>query len=253
VTTTPYYHDEAAGITIYHGDAFEVLPTLPPFDSLVSDPPYSSGGAMRSDRMSSTVTKYVQGGTRAFRPEFSGDNRDQRAYLVWCTLWLSVALRVARPGAMLCLFTDWRQLPTTTDAIQCGGWVWRGIAVWDKTLKARPAQGTFTSQAEYVPWGTSGAFLPRPQGRQIPGVFPKPAPNNSERQHIAQKPTDVMRWVLSATATGGLVVDPFIGSGTTLVAAKETGRTAIGIESDEASCEIAAERLSQTVLPLGGV
>ncbi len=246
----PYY--EHGGVTIYHGDALEVIPNLSPFDAIVTDPPYSSGGLHRSDRMSSTVAKYVQSGTAAPRHEFSGDNRDQRAYLAWVSLWMAAALMRAKPGAVACIFTDWRQLPTTTDAVQCGGWVWRGIAVWDKTLKARPMAGAFTAQSEFVVWATAGERIARQLGYQIPGVFSIPAPDTAEREHITQKPLDLMRWALQPVAPGGIVVDPFCGSGTTLVAAKDTGRRAVGIEMDERSCEVAARRLSQEVLDFGG-
>ena len=244
----PYY--EKDGITIYHGDALSVIPDLPPFDAILTDPPYSSGGMHRSDRMQSTVTKYVLSGTAAPRHEFSGDNRDQRGYMAWVSLWMTAALKRANPGCVAGIFTDWRQLPTTTDAFQAGGWVWRGVAVWDKTLKARPSAGVFTSQAEYIVWGTAGAREPRRLGFQIPGVFAAPAPNNSTRDHITQKPIEVMRWAMTVAPSDGLVIDPFMGSGTTMRAALETGRRAIGIEIEERYCEIAARRLEQMVLPL---
>ena len=248
--SAPYYADEY--VTLYHGEALDIIPTVPPFDGLITDPPYSSGGAHRSDRMTSTVAKYVSSTTLAVRHEFSGDNRDQRGYLAWVSLWMAASIQRAKPGAVACLFTDWRQLPVTTDAFQAGGWVWRGIAVWDKTLKARPTAGAFTSQSEYIIWGTAGQRDARHLGYQIPGVFAIAAPDNSEREHITQKPLDVMQWALEPVVAGGLVIDPFAGSGTTLVAAKNTGRRAIGVEIDERHCETAARRLSQNVLDLGG-
>lgn len=248
--TEPYYDD--GRVTIYHGDALAILPEVEPFDLLLTDPPYSSGGAMRSDRMTATTSKYTSSTTASYRPEFAGDNRDQRSYLAWVSLWTAAALHRAKPGALACIFTDWRQLPITTDALQAGGWVWRGIAVWDKTLTARPAKGVYTSQAEYVAWGSCGLTERDALGFQVPGVFSCPAPPNAKRQHIAEKPESVMQWLLTV-CPAGTVVDPFAGSGSTLVAAKAKGLRAIGIEVDERYCEIAARRLGQESLNLGGV
>jgi len=81
-----------------------------------------------------------------------------------------------------------------------------------------------------------------------PGVFECSPPAN--REHIAQKPIEVMRWVMQIVPEGSTVVDPFMGSGTTLRAAKDSGLKAIGIEVDERYCEIAAKRMDQEVLAL---
>jgi site-specific DNA-methyltransferase (adenine-specific) len=69
------------------------------------------------------------------------------------------------------VFTDWRQPPTTTDAVQAGGCVWRGIGVWDKTFGCRPARGRFAAQAEYFVWGSKGAMPYERAVECLPGVF----------------------------------------------------------------------------------
>lgn len=247
---SPYY--EQSGITIYHGEALSILAALPDesIDALVTDPPYSSGGQFRGDRMSSTTSKYVQTGTATVRPDFAGDNRDQRSFGYWCSLWLSSCLQLAKPGAPACLFTDWRQLPTTTDVLQAGGWVWRGIVGWDKTEAVRPSLGRFASQMEFVVWGSAG---PMPVERGVgclPGVF-RYNILQADKHHVTGKPTKLMTDLLKIVPDGGTVLDPFMGSGTTLVAAKNLGRRAIGVEIEERYCEIAARRLDQGVLDLG--
>lgn len=241
----PYYEDDHC--TIYHGDCFDVLHDLSGVGAVVTDPPYSSGGAFRGDRAQQTSTKYVNSTTAAYRPEFAGDNRDQRAFLAWCALWLNAARQASEPGALVACFIDWRQLPTMTDALQAGGWVWRGVATWSKKF-GRPNPAGFSSACEFVPWGTNGPALERDD--YPPGVIECSPP--SQRDHIAQKPEPVMEWIVRVAPHGAVVLDPFMGSGTTLRAAKNSGRRAIGIEVDERYCEIAAKRLGQEVLDFGG-
>lgn len=241
----PYY--ERGGIRIYHGDCLDVLPSLSGVGAVVTDPPYSSGGLFRSDRTQSTVTKYVQSGTASYRREFGGDSRDQRSYLAWCSLWLNAARHASTPGALVASFIDWRQLPTMTDCLQAGGWIWRGIGVWSKKF-GRPRAGGFSSACEFLVWGTNGPMVQ--SNAYPPGIVECSAPPNSERQHITQKPEAVMRWALAPVPRDAIVLDPFMGSGTTLKAAFDMGMKAIGIEADEAFCEVAAKRLEQGVLPL---
>ncbi len=244
----PYYDQD--GITIYHGDCREILPTLKA-DAVVTDPPYCSGGAMRGDRTANTKDKYQQTEVKRWStlPDFTGDTRDQRGYLAWCSLWLGDCWRVVPEGAPVALFTDWRQCPVTTDAIQAGGWVWRGIAVWDKGGGCRPHMGRFSAQAEFIVWGSKGPMMDRGVGA-LPGVFRYPPlyEGRDEKAHIAQKPVELMRRVIAICPPGNLVLDPFMGSGTTLVAAKAEGRRAIGIEIEERYCESAVNRLRQGVL-----
>ena len=227
------------------GEALETLRTLEDggVDAVVADPPYSSGGTFRSDRMGGTVAKYTTSyGTRDV-PNFTGDNRDQRSYGYWSALWLSECLRITKPGGVCCLFTDWRQLPTTTDALQAGGWVWRGIAVWDKTEAARPAKGRFRAQCEFVVWGSNGA-MPDDQGECLPGVF-RVSVACMEKEHTAQKPDAVLRGLVRICPPGGTVLDPFMGSGTTGVACVREGRDFIGIELQRDYFDIATRRIAE--------
>jgi site-specific DNA-methyltransferase (adenine-specific) len=253
---TPYYSDDL--VTIYHGEALAVLDDLPSasVDGVIADPPYSSGGMFRGDRQAATGTKYggfsaVPGGglvaTRA-GGDFTGDSRDQRAYGYWSALWTSEALRLARPGAVLMAFTDWRQLPTTTDAIQSGGWIWRGVMVWDKGV-GRPMKGRPRNHVEFVVWGSSGPMDGDENPVYLSSVYRIPPPR--DRDHLTEKPVELLTELVALVRPDGAVLDPFMGTGTALVAAKVTGRKAIGIEIEERYCEIAAQRCSQEVLGLG--
>jgi site-specific DNA-methyltransferase (adenine-specific) len=236
--------DGSARFHVEAAEGFGWLRSLPGAcaDAVITDPPYSSGGQFRGDRATRVARKYL----RRPRPEhstFPGDNRDQRGFLAWCTLWLAEALRVTKPGAVLVQFSDWRQLAVTIDAVQAGGWVWRGIGVWDKTASCRPQRGRFAAQAEYFVWASHGP-LPLDRGVPcLPGVFLHPSPRG-ERQHMTAKPEALMRDVVALCAPGGLVVDPFAGSGTTGVAALRTGRRFLGCELVPAYHAVATERLA---------
>jgi site-specific DNA-methyltransferase (adenine-specific) len=221
------------------GDALALLRELPDqcVDAVITDPPYSSGGAFRGDRMDSPNKKYISTGTLVERMDFAGDNRDQRSFAYWCVLWLSEALRVAKPGAPIVLFTDWRQLPTCTDMLQAGGWVWRGILPWNKGEGSRPTQGRFANQCEYMVWGSAGAMpFERENGIGpsgcLKGIFTFPV-LQADKHHVTGKPSLLMREVVKITEPRGLILDPFGGSFTTGVAALLEGYRALGFERVE--------------------
>ena len=232
--------------TLYLGDALEMLQGLEPgiADAVVTDPPYSSGGAFRGDRAMDTKTKYLSSGSGNHEKtsDFGGDSRDQRSFHFWSTLWSSAALRASKPGAPALFFTDWRQLPVSTDYLQAGGWVWRGVVPWAKKT-ARPQMGRFSAQCEYVVWGSAG---PMPVERGVgclPGFYEFAYP--AEREHVTQKPVDLMAAMVEICPPGGMVLDPFMGSGTTGVAAVTMGRRFIGCEQSIEYFEIACRRLRE--------
>ena len=228
---------------LYMGEALEVLRRLPDesVDAVITDPPYSSGGQSLADRTRSTNKKYVLSNVATRRPDFSGDNRDQRSFAYWSTLWLSECLRVARPSAPLVCFSDWRQLPTTTDAIQAGGWIWRGVAVWDKPAP-RPSMGRFASSCEFMVWGSKGAMPQREAIGCLPGTY-RVNVRQADKHHVTGKPTELMRHVSRICPVGGVVLDPFAGSGSTGVGALIEGRRFIGIELSDEYAAIARTRL----------
>lgn len=244
---TPYFQKD--GFTIYHGECREVLALLAPgsVDAVITDPPYSSGGLMRGDRMMNPVAKYCQNGNALGRISFSGDNRDQRSWMTWSSIWMGDCRRIVRnAGYMLC-FTDWRMLPSCTDAFQIGGFVWRGIVVWNKGRGSRaPHKGYFRHQCEYVVWGTNGECPKAEHDGPYDGCIDATVRQN-DKFHITGKPTALMQQLCRVVPEGGLILDPFMGSGTTLVGAQAVGRRAIGIELEEKNCEIAAQRLERAL------
>lgn len=237
--------EKIGAATLYLGDALDVLPALGvcSVGAIVTDPPYSSGGAFRGDRANSTIAKYVQTGSQVVRADFSGDNRDQRSFLAWCSLWLLAARQAAMPGAPLCSFIDWRQLPVMTDAVQCGGWVWRNVGTWWKP-GVRMQRGRFSSSAEYVIYATNGPN--DSDGEASPqNVFSCAPVGGDDKEHIAEKPAPVVEWALSVSPKACTVLDQFMGSGTTGIACARTGRAFVGVEIDERSFDIACRRIEE--------
>lgn len=231
-------------------DAIRGLRALPEdvAGAIVTDPPYSSGGLYRGDRARPTSEKYVLGTSLAYRPEFAGDSRDQLSYLWWSWMWMAEGLRVVHPGGSLLVFSDWRQLATTITAVQAAGWVYRGIVVWDKTLASRPQAGRFRAQAEYVVWGTRGDAPT--SGECLLGVVTCSS-LGPDREHIAEKPAEVLDVLVSVSPADGLVIDPFCGSGTTGVSCLRLGRSFLGFEIDPLWAEKARERLEKAEVGLG--
>ena len=226
--------------TLYRADALEVLAALDrgSFGACLSDPPYSSGGNVR-DKAQATSAKYLSSEQRNLYPEFQSDTRDQRSYLAWSTLWLGRARELVAAGGLVGVFSDWRQLPVTSDALQCGGWVWRGVVPWDKTESSRPQLGRYRNQAEYVVWGSNGA---RPlAGAVAPGVMRHCVPR--KKHHIAGKPVGLMTDLLRPME--GPILDPFMGSATIGVACLQLGLPYVGIEVDETYFAIACQRLEE--------
>jgi site-specific DNA-methyltransferase (adenine-specific) len=236
---------------IHNGDALTILPTLDAelVDLVLTDPPYNSGGRTQSDRTSQSARdKYVSGGGRKGAAhtlaDFTGDNRDQRAYTYWLSLLLAQCLRVAKPGASLLVFTDWRQLPATSDALQAGGWLWRGVLVWHKPI-SRPRAGGFKAECEYLLWGSKGPIDATRNPVYLPGLYSASQPRGADRHHITAKPVALLAELVKVCPPGGTVLDICAGSASTGVAAVSSGRPFVGIELTAHYADVARRRLAE--------
>lgn len=244
---TPYYSDDS--VTIYHGEALEVLDSLPDssVDLLLTDPPYSSGGSLEAQKnvkAQGLRSATVQASDFAW---FAADNMST-AGLVWLLrASLTRSRRLLRPNRAALVFTDWRMVPHLAPALESSGLRYRNMIVWDKGSAGlgngfKPAHEIILEYSN----GTTEYHTKTGQNvirarRVAPGI----------RDHNAQKPVPLLQDLMTVCAPpGGVVLDPFMGSGSTLVAAKATGRRAIGVEIDERYCESAAARLAQDSLGL---
>ncbi|UXY16688.1 site-specific DNA-methyltransferase [Chitiniphilus purpureus] len=233
--------------TLHHGEALQVLQTLPTVsvDAVITDPPYSSGGLHKSDRTLSTAAKYVSTGQTKEWHGFSGDHRDQRSWVMWCQLWMHECYRVLHEGGYFLTFVDWRQLPSMTDALQCAGFIWRGIVPWNKGLGSRaPHKGYFRHQCEYIVWGTKGGCAIAEHAGPYPGCYDVTV-RQSDKFHMTGKPTELMEQLSLIVPPGSLILDPFMGSGSTGIGAARAGRRFIGIEVEHSYFHVARERFEQ--------
>lgn len=233
----PYYEDEA--VTIYNGDVLDVLDSaeLPQVSAIIADPPYCSGGRQQASARD-TFSKNAER-----HDWFLGDNMGTDTYLWWLRQVARRLFDVAELGAHFYCFTDWRQYTTVVTAAESVGWTLRSCVVWHKNRGG--AMGSFwRNDHELVPVFAKGPPRPLPNGGFF-NVLQATKPQGDE--HPTVKPEGIIQRLVEA-AGGGLVLDPFMGSGTTLRAAKNLGARAIGIEVNARFCEIAAERMGQQVL-----
>jgi site-specific DNA-methyltransferase (adenine-specific) len=236
--------------SLYKNDFRDIKARIPAgsVDVVITDPPYGSGGFLARDTMRSSKTKYVSSGAsyQSTLPDIDGDALHPEA---WKELMLNAckeAKRVLKPGGYLLMFIDWRNLPILQEAIHAAGIQLRGTVVWDKGRAARPNKNGFRNQAEYILWGTHGAIVPRETPVFLHGVLRHTTITNG-KVHITQKPESLMAELVEICLPGGVIYDPFMGSGTTGVAALKTGRKFIGAESVEHYFDTAVKRCLQAL------
>jgi site-specific DNA-methyltransferase (adenine-specific) len=237
----PYY--ERDGIVIYHGDCREVLPSLAA-DVVVTDPPYGAGHY-------ETDTEVLTAVMLASWPSAAVFGWPERL----------VALCVAA-GRVPSEWITWAPTNGAMRGFNSAG-LWRDtehIAIFGKGEWCSTRQPRETSNATKLSQSARGigkGGMERrpgdPDTRRAGDVWTDAMPGLgfqwASRLHPNQKPTTVFARLIEAFPEGA-ILDPFMGSGTTLRAAKDLGRKAIGIEIEERYCEIAAKRLSQEVMVL---
>ena len=211
----PYY--DHGGITIYCGDCREILPTLNPSALLIADPPY--GMNLDTDYSGTGGPTRMSGRTWDSRVRGDDEHFDPAHLLIYPRVVIWGANHFAR------------SLP------EKNSWI-----VWNKRGDGAPS-GMHFGDCELA-WSSVGV------GIRMYSHLWHGAPRWREEPclHPTQKPVSLMAWVIqNYAADQGSIVDPYMGSGPTLVAAKLGGRRAIGIEIDERYAEIAAKRLAQEV------
>lgn len=228
----PYYQDDYA--TIYHGDCREILPRLEPVDCVITDPPYGVG-------LSGKRAKKRGGGTISRNDTYQSfvDSEEYVSSVVVPVIKCCIekGYRVALTPGTRCMWAYPRPNDVGTFFSAAG----TGMSSWG-----------FCCSQPILYYGKC-PFLARGLGSRA-NSYGQTYPNDSnEYKHPCVKPIRQWRWLVErASYHGETILDPFMGSGTTLRAAKDLQRKAIGIEIEEKYCEIAVKRLRQEVLPLVG-
>lgn len=235
----PYYQDDYC--TIYHGDCREILPEIGPVDLVLTDPPYGISYA------SSWKTR-LGGQPRRRDSTFGPDVLETSA--------LKYIFDAQNTDRALFLFTRWDVLHNWKAAAEAVGYRTRQRLIWNKLHWKMGDLEYYGSQIEDVLLFTKGRYPIFPKGKGRRGnIFCSSSSYLPEGQenHPTQKSIKTAKeFITDASKIGHIVLDPFMGSGTTLLAAKNLGRRAIGIEIEEKYCEIAVKRLRQEVLDFSG-
>lgn len=226
-------HVEVIGdCTLYLADCRDVLPTLHGVDTVITDAPY-------------LVTS---GGFGALEGGFSGwikDSYDNKGAIVSCDLdwsdWLPLLPATLVADAQIYLFSNDRNLPVAWAAAEAAGFKFHRLLTWDK--RAALPNRWYQQTCEFVLFMRRGkAFMINdPSSKALQSIFQR-----DESDHPTEKPVSLCQlYIENSTKRGGLVLDPFMGSGTTGVAAVRSGRRFVGIELDRKWFDVACERISR--------
>ena len=220
----PYYQDDAC--TIYHGDCRDILLELEPVDLVLTDPPYFLPAHHHATRIG---TSKSWGNLSILEHYFQN-------------VFHHIQTKLSGKGVFYC-FCDAQSYPIFFKASYNKFKASRCL-IWDKLNSINGYW--WRHQHELILFATQDGTQKEPTG-DGDIIKMKCVPIN-ERLHDAEKPIELMK-ILIGKGNHNLILDPFMGSGTTLVAAKELGRKAIGIEIEERYVEIACKRLAQEVFP----
>lgn len=229
-TIAPYYTDDA--VTIFHGDALDILPRLKKVDLVLTDPPYVIGA--------------VSAGNIGSKAGGWGDMMNSSR---WFRDWYRMAWNVLRPAGAMWTFCNWRSLPVVMKAAADADWAVTSALVWNKATLGTGGQVGLRPSYEIVALMAREDFAIEDRG--VSDVWTEAVGSYKPNGHPAEKPERLVSRIIDVSGRPPIILDPFMGSGTTLRAAKNLGLRAIGIEAEERYCDLAARRCGQDVLNVG--
>jgi site-specific DNA-methyltransferase (adenine-specific) len=226
--TAPYWTD--GQVTLHLGDMLETpIPAVA--DVFITDPPYSRAGALHTGRTNSQA-------------DLAGSDQ---FWLHWFNVATKRITDRTRPDGHGFVFTDYRTVALVERAFLASGAGWRvsQCLVWDR--ESIGLGSPFRASHELIAFARGPKFEWKGK-RDMGNVLRCRWPYGAHENHEAEKPVPLLETLVATAPAGALILDPFAGSGSTLVAARNLGRRAIGVELDERYAERAARRLSQEVL-----
>jgi site-specific DNA-methyltransferase (adenine-specific) len=236
----PYYADDA--VTIYHGDVLETLAQLrmEHLDLVVTSPPYNLGKP--SGAYANMRDGYLS----------HDDSMEDAEYVRWQQSVLACLWDSLSPGGAI----FYNHKPLQRDGVAVlptrlvpDGVLLRQVIVWDRGVGFNWSPSHFVPQHEWIMLLATPEFRLKSRGASSPGDVWRVPIEQTDFGHPCPFPVSLAARAIGAT-DAQYILDPFVGAGATLVAAKALGRKAIGIEIEERYCEIAARRCSQEVLGL---
>ena len=261
-----------AGITIYHGDCLDVIPHITA-DFCLTSPPYvdqrtySGGFPSEKQEWLSWITRVVKGVYETAKSAvFVVGDRRRNGIREWDSSDMASSCKMA--GIPLWERFLWLKFPfgpngsstQPDDPVEFCLWFGENVQFDANEVRRDYAPSTLArySSPPSIRWESNGERKQKgelsadPSGARPTTVIVAPClPTNEYCEHPAQFPLELASWFIAAgSRPRDTVLDVFSGSGTTLYAARQMGRKAIGIEIEERYCEIAAKRLAQEVLPL---
>ena len=239
--------------TLYHTDAFEILPEIPDesIDLILTDPPYMISREVVISRSGNTKFK-----AKDIELDFGDWDKawaSKEDYYDWMFAWLKEAYRVLKNESHLLFFIDKFKITPFVEYLEGLGMKARGPLLWIKSNPMPMARKvSFTQAYEMCLWFTKGRVSQRKFNWEL-GYHPNyvVAPIPQPHLHPTMKPIKVLLvWIAYLSKPGEIVLDPFAGSGTTLLAAQKLGRRFIGIEKEEEYVQIILKQLQQPQLDL---
>ena len=242
------------------GDSLKIMKTIPSksVDLIFADPPYNL-------QLKDTLYRPDQTAVEAVTQDWDKFNT-YKEYDNFTEQWLKESKRILKKGGALWVIGSYHNILRVGTSIQNHGfWILNDI-IWHKTNPMPNFRGTrFTNAHETLLWCTTSReakytfnyqnLKELNDGKQMRSDWYIPIcsgkerlrENNNQRSHPTQKPEALMyRIILSSTNKGDIILDPFLGSGTTAVVAKKLQRNFIGIEQDKEYVSLAKKRLKQT-------